>query len=239
VSDAGAAGSIAARLLEASFPDGLPARLAALVDQALCDRLIDRYKLGVVLPFEGGGRPLRLTHSAEGERERWIERVSAAWPEATAFVRAAPEHLRLLIDSDGSERAELYLDDLPGSELGPRGLPVLCVTSWVPGPAQSVVTRHEQPWPELAAAARMAAAGADGCMWGTRWLGDAPRSLVWISEARRRGTLAASRAVAARLGRHERYDAVLASLAAAGREGYVDGIEHWDDGRIDVTLAVS
>jgi hypothetical protein len=229
--------SITGRLLDACWPDGMPPKLAGLVDHALSDRLIDRYKLGVVFPFEDGARPVRLTLSAQDERARWLDAIEVRWPGAAALLAAVPESVRLVLDSDGSERAELYLDDLQGA-IDPQGYAVMCKT-FVLNESTTQITRHEAPLaaPPLVGA-RLSEAGADGRMWGVRWIDERPRSLLWISEARRHKTLAASRSVAERIGEHARYRDALAAVSACGREAYVDGIELWDDGRADVTLGI-
>ena len=228
-------GRVAEELIATCWPGGLPSRLLPLVDNALCERLIDRFKLGVVFPFEPGTkRPHRIAVSAEEERERWIETVSAAWtlPLVASFLRDAPPSVRLMVDSDGSEQAEIYLDDLPGDEL-------ICETLRVPEGTFTAIARHDTP-PEILPQLRdrFTAACAGGELWGVRRIGDAPRSILWVSEARWRGTTEASRAVGARFGDHRGYDAALQTLARCGREGYVDAIELWDDGRCDVTLGI-
>lgn len=235
-------------LLQSCWPDGLPRRLDELVDRNLAEQLLNAFKLEPVFPLEGTSRPVRLTVSAEGERNRWREKVAELWPsrQLAGLWQQGPAPIRWMIDSDGSDQATLFLDDLHNSDLdlaGPHGLPVMCLTLELPAGERGQLTRHEKPpLPWLtgcmeASLGRLIDAGAVG-VFALRWQGDGVASVAWISESRwRRNPASARRAVRA-LGAHPAYDAALDVLAKHGRIGYPDVVELFDDGRVDLTLGV-
>ena len=66
-------------LLASCWPDGIPPRLDALVDRAVCAARLANFKAEPVLPFESTSRPVRLVVSAEGEG--WeLERIGYKGP---------------------------------------------------------------------------------------------------------------------------------------------------------------
>ena len=57
-------------LIGIAYPQSLPPGLDGLVNATLSDRLLEDFKFGVVLSFDG--RPTRLAISDEGEPGEWL-----------------------------------------------------------------------------------------------------------------------------------------------------------------------
>ena len=235
-------------LLAVAWPEGLPERLEPLVDRELCAALAEDFKLGVVFPFEGGERLPRLALSAQGERERWQELVRRAWPaaELERFLSLAPPDTRLMVDSDGSERAVVYLDDLQEVEhtiRAPAGDELMSATLELPEERVGCLTRHsEPPLSPIPAELRrrlmaLLAAGAEG-IWALRLHEGQVEGVVWVSEARWRRNAPAARLAASRVGDHPSYRAALACLERHGHQGYPDALELRADGTTDLTLGI-
>ncbi|MBW2455163.1 MAG: hypothetical protein JRI68_11665, partial [Deltaproteobacteria bacterium] len=150
------------------------------------------------------------------------------------------------LDSDGSDRAVVYLDDLQQVDHGltvPDGLELMCWTLSLPAGTEGFLTRHREPprpWVPQALSHHVAAlldAGAAG-LWAVRWQDQEPVAVLWVSESRWRGNTATTLRIADQLGQHEGYAVALAYLAEQGRQGYPDVIELREDGGIEVTLGV-
>ena len=235
-------------LLRTCWPDGLPRRLDQLVHRRLAHELLRDYKLEPIFSLDDPERLPRLTVSAQGERDRWQQAVAAAWPSAqlASFLELGPSPTRWMVDSDGSDRAVVYLDDLQNTELGlvgPQGLPLMCLTLELSSATRGQLTRHEQPpltWLSGAmdrGTRRLVAAGAVG-VWALRWKDDEVVGVAWISESRwRRNPASARRAVRA-LGASPAYDAALRCLADHARVGYPDVVEIFCDGSVELTMGV-
>lgn len=235
-------------LLRTAWPHGVPERLDALIHRQRCGALLADFKLGLVFPFAPGGQPVRLALSAQGERERWIAGITRQWPSdrLTRFLDQAPAHTRLMVDSDGSDRAVVYLDDLQDVDHGlraPQGLELMCATLTLPGGAEAVVTRHTEPPLDLLSAPlrgrceALREAGAEG-LWALRWQQDRVVGLLWITESRWRDNVAESSGVVAGLSPSPAYEGALAVVAQHGRQGYPDALEIIPDGGLDVTLGI-
>lgn len=235
-------------LLGVIWPHGVPPRLEALIDPDLCGQLLADFKLAPVFPFERGNRPTRLIVAAEGERDRWRAAVARHWPsdEIEPFLKRAPAGTRWMIDSDGSEQALVFLDDLQtvDHELSaPRGLCLMCLTLELPAATPGLLTRHEEPPLDWLAGkpqrllGQLLDAGASGA-WALRWREGQVTSAAWISETRWRNNPASARRAVRVLGKHPAYDAALRCLARHGRIGYPDVVELFEDGTIDVTMGM-
>ncbi|MBW2525584.1 MAG: hypothetical protein JRI23_15480 [Deltaproteobacteria bacterium] len=235
-------------LLACCWPEGIPPRLDQLVDRPLAERLLGSFKLEPVFPLENGTRPIRLFVSAEQERERWSRQVGRLWPSdgLDEFLQQGPAPTRWMVDSDGSDHATLFLDDLhrtSSESTDSQGLTLMCLTLELPTGAEQRLTRHEQPpLPRLTGSMERGLRslldhGAAG-MFALRWSEDEVVAVAWISETRwRRNPASARRAVRA-LGAHRVYDRALETLARHERIGYPDVVEIFRDGRIDLTMGV-
>ncbi|MFH2009450.1 MAG: hypothetical protein ABI333_22855 [bacterium] len=235
-------------LLAVAWPEGLPGRWAPLVDRELCEALLRDFKLGVIFPFGGEVRPVRLALSAQGERERWEREVLRAWPSERleGFLGQVPAETRLMVDSDGSERAVVYLDDLQEVEhelRAPSGMALMSATLGLPGDRLGVLTRHTEPPVERVTGSlrarleELVGLGAEG-LWSLRWEEGRVLSVLWISESRWRGNAEASRAVLGGLGSSRAWAEALRVAERHGRLGYPDAVELLGSGGVDVTLGI-
>jgi|GEM_PF-2027530 len=246
--------SITSTLLEATFPDGVPERIAALVEPQATDALLEDFKLGPVFPFFGAKRPVRVAISDQGDPQRWAQAVRSGWPSPRTddLLGLSTPGVRRMIDTDGSIQAELYLDDLQDHaplsaaealrQPGDDG-PAMCLSATLPSGTRSLITRHEQP-PFLHLLGTLAESvadlvdqGAEG-IWGLRWRYGALHSVVWVTEARWRGNADQVNEIVASMGPHPGWDRCMSLLQECGRVGYPDAVELYQDGTADVTLGV-
>jgi len=235
-------------LLAVAWPDGVPQRLDGLIDRPLCTRHLADFKLGLVFPFDGSLRPVRLALSCQGERSAWRRGVAERWPAPALddFFDHVPADTRLMVDSDGSDRAVVYLDDLQQVDhrlQAPAGLELMCWTLELPDGTDGFLTRHREPPHDRVPPGQQAHvqalldAGAEG-LWALRWRGDQPCAVLWVSESRWRANAATTCQIADQLGSHPGFRAALGCLAEQGHEGYPDVIELRADGGIEVTLGI-
>jgi hypothetical protein len=190
--------------------------------------------------------------SDEAEAARWAQTVRQQWPGAAteALLGMSRPGMRRMVDTDGSTKAEIYLDDLqahppldaaealrsPG-DVGPA----MCLSTVIPSGTRSLITRHTEPpfvhlvGPLAEAAADLVDQGAEG-VWGLRWRMGQLVSVVWVTEARWRKNPELANGVAAGLGLPRAWDRCCAVLEQAGHLGYPDAIELHADGRVDITL---
>jgi hypothetical protein len=231
-------------LLCICWPGGMPRRLDRLVHRPLAQQLLRDYKLEPIFSFDDPERPPRLTVSAQGERDRWQQVVAAEWP--STFLEQGPEPTRWMVDSDGSDRAVVYLDDLQNTQLdlaGPHGLPLMCLTLDLASAARGQLTRHAQPplkWLSgtmETGIVQLLEAGAVG-VWALRWEAEKVAGVAWISESRWRRNPASARRAVRVLGENPVYDAALRCLAEHGRVGYPDVVEIFCNGTVELTMGV-
>ncbi len=246
-------------LLHIAWPRGVPERLHRLVDRPLCASLLRDFKLGLILTHEGGGEvgPTRLALSDQGEDERWRQLVLQQWPSSVAsgFLAQADPAIRRMVDSDGSDRAVLYLDDLqtaphrlaPPAPLQP--LELMCATLSLPQKQRGWLTRHKElPLGSLHGALaerarELRSLGAQG-LWSLRWGATDPEGLLWITESRWRDNAdTANRTLLRLLQAEEAPDRTAATIAALkacvtqrGHHSYPDVVELRADGTTDITL---
>jgi len=246
--------SLTIALLHAVFPDGVPPRIEGLVDPAVADPLLAEFKVGPVLPTMGADRPVRVAVSDEGDVVHWAAAVRQGWPGACTedILGLAGTAMRRMVDTDGSTKAEIYLDDLQDHDAleaaealrqpGDMG-PAMCLTSTLPSGTRSLITRHTDPpflhllGPLAESVADLVDQGAAG-LWGLRWRLGQVVSVVWVTEARWQGTAALANEIALGLGPHAAWHRCMEVLAAQGRQGYPDAIEVLVDGTADLTLGV-
>jgi len=237
--------------LRAVWPGGLPPRLDALVDRALCGARWADFKLGPILPLGGPPRPPRLALADAGEPEAWAAAVRAGWPAAAAFVGEGPPGARRMLDSDGGESAEVLLDDLQevahGFGAAPGGRVLMARALRLPSGDETRWSRHPDgiadveglPAAALGWARGLRAAGAAG-LWAVRWRGDAPVGLLWVSESRWRGDAAATAALVDGGAGGSPADGAWARLGAVmrarGWQVYPDSLEWRGDGGVDCTV---
>ena len=246
--------SVTQEMIEAALPGGVPPRIQAMIQHDVADGLLEDFKVGPILPFGTKDRPVRVAISDQGESAQWTEAVRRHWSGARPddFLALAAPGVRRMIDTDGSAKAEIYLDDLQdhsalsAAELlrppGDAG-PAMCLTVTVPSGTRSLITRHETP-PFLHLLGTLAESvadlvdqGAEG-LWGLRWRMGAVVSVVWVTEARWRGTADVATDIALGLGAPDAWHRCIDVLNAHGRVGYPDAIELLADGSADVTLGV-
>lgn len=246
--------SLTLAMLDAAFADGLPPRIQALVDPAAADALIEDFKVGPIFGFCGSPRPVRVAVSDQGAVERWTEAVRLGWPgpRTEDILSLAAPGVRRMVDTDGSNKAEIYLDDLQEhGELGAAEAlrqpgddgPAMCLTATIPSGTRSLITRHQTPpflhllGPLAESVADLVDQGAEG-LWGLRWRMGQVVSVVWVSEARWAGTADQANQIASSMGPPAAWHRCLDALSAHGQRGYPDAIELWADGTADVTLGV-
>jgi len=211
-----------------------------MVDSAVADALLEDFKVGPIFPFSGAARPVRVAISDQGESSRWTEALRQGWPgpRTDDFVSLATQGMRRMVDTDGSSKAEIYLDDLQDHEVldaaealrepGDEGR-AMCLTTTLPSGTRSLITRHEQPpflhllGPLAESVADLVDQGADG-IWGLRWRMGLVVSVVWVTESRWRNTADLSNEIAVGLGAPEAWHACLDVLKGHGRVVYPDAI---------------
>lgn len=233
-------------LLAFVFPGGVPAWVDRLVDREVVARRLEDFKLNPVLPVDDAARPARIALSDGDEAAGWEAAVVEGLgdPRVGAFLGLAPRGTRRMIDTDGA-CSELYLDDLQDVAHGlvsPTVDPLMCWTLSLPRGERAVFTRHvSPPWARVcdALAGRIDALmeqGATG-IWGVRWRDGAPKSVLWVSEARWRGDHEAKTEVfEAALGRPARWRAMRELAARHGLVAYPDAVELGVRGEVDLTV---
>jgi len=240
-------------LLEAAFGGDVPRRIAALIDPVVAGPLLADFKVGPVLPCGDTDRPVRVAVSDQGETTRWAEVVRKNWSHAmTEEWLNMAQGRRLMVDTDGSRAAEIYLDDLQdhpelphAQAMRPPGdsSEVMCISVKVPSGATSCITRHvDPPFACLLgglseAVADLVDQGAEG-IWGIRWRRGLPVSVVWVTEARWRGNTTQVNDIAAGLALPPSWEACRAAMASCGCVAYPDAIEIYPDGTADLTVGV-
>ena len=241
-------------MLDAVFPAGVPSRIARLIRPEVADPLIEDFKVGPILAFGATDRPPRVAVSDQGEPEAWATAVQSQWPCAQTrdLLALSIPGMRRMIDTDGSDGAEIYLDDLQEHRaiaaveaLRPPEFAgdLMCLIATVPVGARSVITRHQSaPFHYLRGTlaeqvATLVDHGAAG-IWGVRWCRGSVASVVWVSEARWSGTTDLARAIALHFGAPDSWHRCMSALRRHGLEGYPDAIEMFPDGTLDVTVGV-
>ena len=225
--------TLANTAIAAAFPSGAPDRLARLLDAEL-DPLA--FELGPILPLRGPKARLkpRLFIADRPDPGRWQRAVLEAFPDPglAAFLQGAPRGVRRMIDTDGI-RADVYLDDL---QL--HGLPQMCdVLAW-PSGARSQITFISAVPDAFAVFGASRLQDAGGRLALRRGPSTIPH-LLWITEARWRGTVEATEAtLAGWLGLPGGYRALADAAAPLGHRIYVDALDVSLDGCIDLTVGV-
>ncbi len=240
-------------LLEAAFNGEIPRRIGALIDPEVAGPLLADFKVGPVLPCGDPDRPVRIAISDQGETERWSEVVRKTWSHAMTeewLTMAAGR--RMMVDTDGSGSAEIYLDDLQDHPLLPHAQAmqppgddsaVMCISVKVPSGTTSCITRHTSPPFQYLlgglseAVADLVDQGAEG-LWGIRWRRGHPVSVVWVTEARWRNNAAAVTSIAAGLALPPTWDACVQAMADLGCVAYPDAVEIYPNGTADLTVGV-
>ncbi len=225
------------------YPEGLPGRLARLVDLSLSERLIADYKLNPVICF-GADRTPRVAYSAQGEPERWATQVQRLWPDETVpgFLKRAPPEGRRMVDTDGSKQAVVYLDDLQEvAHKIPSDQEVLCACIHVPRSTLTIMTRHTEPpldqlpehWRVRVQA--LVDAGATG-LWGIRRSRTSVMGVLWVTESRWRRTAEQTVAILEGLQPSDLWYRIAQVVRDRGGMAYPDGVELRPDGTVDVTV---
>ena len=240
-------------LLAAAFDGEVPARIASLIQPDIAGSLLEDFKVGPVLPCGLGGRPTRVAISDQGEAIAWAAAVQRAWPHVLTdeWLRLG-QGRRRMVDTAGGRKAVLYLDDLQDHPALERAnamrapedqAEVMCISVKLPSGTTSCVTRHtEPPMRHLfgglsEAVADVVDQGAEG-LWGLRWQGGRVVSVVWVTEARWRGTVARSTAIAESLAPPTSWGRCRSAMAAIGHTAYPDAVELFGDGTADLTVGV-
>jgi hypothetical protein len=231
------------RLLVAAFGE-VPRFVREIVaGHELCD--LESFAASVVFPF--ADRPVRIAASDRGIESRWERLVRArhAHPDLSAFLALGAPGVRRMLDTDGSDNAEIYLDDLPaehGIPDAPSGV-LMSATMYVPSGKRSFLVRHESPpLADVPDAARptleaLVDRGAQG-RWATRIGDGACVGFLWISESRWRGDAKSTCAIADSLSPSAAWDSTKRVVLDLGWQPYPDAIE-WTPRGLDVTLGIT
>ena len=235
------------RLLRAGFGGEVPERVRLLSGDAELEALED-FQLSLVFPFAGGAR---VAASDRADPVAWERLVRDFYPEAGDFwvtgrAGRPPAGTRRMIDTDGSERADLYLDDLGDAPAGfpdaPPG-PLIAATLHLPERELSFLTRQSAPpLAELPGEARRAAErllelGARG-LWGSRVRRQAVCGFLWVSESRWRKDADATRAIVEALDPPPAWWRARDVVTELGWKAYPDALE-WTERGLEVTLGVT
>ena len=230
-------------VLAQCFPNGVPDRIAQLVNLELADRFLVDYKLNPVLCF-GADRPPRVAYSAQGEPTRWAEQVQQLWPneQLGGFLARSAAEGRRMVDTDGSSTAVVYLDDLQDVEHEIQSEhPVLCACVHLPEATVTMMTRHTEPPlhllppPWKARVQDLLDRGASG-LWGVRTQGNALVGVLWVTESRWRNNPQETVAIIEEFGPPPQWHSLRSVAERHGGMAYPDGVELRPDGSLDVTV---
>ncbi len=218
-------------LIGIAYPQSLPPGLDGLVNATLSDRLLEDFKFGVVLSFDG--RPTRLAISDEGEPGEWLAWIRSHWGErAVEFANSGPVGCRRMIDTDGVH-ARIFLDDLQD-----HGSEEMCRILSLPDGTVSRYTRHEQaPLGRMPPEVRRTAERLTGGVWGLLWTDQACTGALWISESRWRGDVHRTTSMVETVFTPPKeWYRCRDALAQHGWVMYPDAVELGANGEVDVTL---
>jgi hypothetical protein len=233
----------AQELLAAAFGT-VPPLVSELVGDARLEDL-EAFAANVVVPFDGA--PVRIAASDRRDPERWERAVRRRFgcPELDAFLGLVGPGTRRMIDTDGADSAELYLDDL-GPEQSLANAPdgsLLAATLHVPSLVRTFLVWQEQPPTALlepslrARCTRLLELGALG-RWAVRVRDGAAVSFLWVSESRYRRDGSKTRAIVEALSPPRAWSAVAECAERLGWQPYPDAIEGRFAG-FDVTVGIT
>ena len=206
------------QLLEAAFPEGVPALVTELLPPEWDPA---RFDAGPIFGSDGAAR---FYVADASDRAEFTAAVLRAAPGAEDLLRAAREGTRRMVDV-GASSVDVYLDDLHLES----GRNVMCDVHHHPSRDRSQIVLLDAP--EDLGALR----GAWGHGRFARRVGDR-RSVLWITEAKHAGRVAEVETLAANLFTlPTRYLALRERVSTL----YVEGIELHPDGRIDLTPGVA
>ena len=228
-------------LTSSLWPAGPLPSICAFLDTVVVERDLDRFVFNPILCPNS----VRVSVGDSLAPETWRRVVMTHWSsrEIDSFLSEAPASARRMIDTDGSARAVLYLDDLHLASHQLLDHPdgdIMCATLEVPSGRRGFLTLCDKPREALAETAlatpfnRLWDAGARG-MWALRWCDRQPIGALWISEAVHNSSIEHARAVADSLAcpawpEVDRVTSMHSWLA------YPDGIELRIDGSYDLTV---
>jgi|TARA_B110000495_G_C22933264_1_gene545667 hypothetical protein len=238
--DGGVNEPLSHRILETVFLGRVPIAFTEMIDFGLADKLLSEFKMVIVLPL-GKPQPVRVVWSDAGEPNRWQEKVTSFLSAGSAgFLENGPARCRRVLDSDGST-GELFLDDLhylPGSD------PSTMCSIYNPGQDGCLsVRRVDSPVAfelprELLFHRAFLQSLAIGGMWAVR-MDSAERlmSVLWVTEAKNKGNFKDVNAVVERNEPPPQWGELNGMLSETPYEPFVDALEFFLDGRIDLSVA--
>ena len=224
-------------ILRIAFPQQKPLLFDQLVDYSCCDQWLDEFKLVVVLDWKEEA-PTRITVSADGEEEAWLQRVLPLLSaQHQAILRENFQASRMVIDTSGTEHI-LFLDDLH------QDGGTVMTQIYGPGPKeQSVAVLRKSaltPDPPLGILFHplfLSVLSVDG-MWAERRSHSGEiHSLLWISESRWRQNIAQTQAVIDRSNPPRTWHRLKDYLTQCGGAAYPDVVEFYTNGRIELSVA--
>jgi len=245
--DNGASPETVHHILNATLGDWGVRTLESLVSLEDAASSLTQFVLGPILQWEDEKVSTRLAMSNVASNEDWMNAVSHQWPHPPVreFLESAPPSCRKMVDV-GRDEVTFYLDDLYQVEhewSGPVPGPLLCAALTWPENELTVMTRHDRFPRELLGdhadlfvphAGRMPREG----IWGVRWKGAVPVSVLCVTEVKTRKSIARAQRYLENRGELGPLVAFREAVENAGLRPYLDSAELFPSGRIDLTLGI-
>lgn len=224
--------SAVSELINTLYPDGLPRRLASIVNPDLTQESLVAFKLNPVLNSEAT-RTTRLAVVCTTNRNEWAQRVSKAWNNSAiaTFWQSAPAHTRQMIDTDGGRTFVVYNDDLqppPGA--------LLAMTLALPKIGPGLLIRTPLPPQTLPFLPDVSGLQALGGQWALRTEQNRTTGVLWVSESRWKGNAEESTRAVFALPCAAGWMPRWSQIQTANFTIYPDAIEFREDGTVDLTV---
>jgi len=220
------------QLLNTLYPEGLPRRLARIVDPDLSLEALIDFKLNPVLNSDPQ-KNTRLAVVGTKDRKEWALRVSKSWNNSAiaTFWQSAPDHTRQMIDTDGGRTFVVYNDDIQ-----PPPGPLVAMTLALPKTGPGLLVRTPMPPESLVFLPDISGLLAIGGQWALRTEQNRTTGVLWVSESRWKGNASDATKAVFGLPGSAGWTTRWAQLQAAGFSIYPDAVEFREDGTVDLTV---
>lgn len=195
------------------------------------------FKLVAVLPL-GRRQNNRITWSSLGEEDDWLAVVSTLLPpNQRERLRCFPAETRKVLDFDG-QWGEIFLDDLHRE----RETQQMCSIFDLEGKEVAIIRKIESPLREKLSSSILFHPCFLGClsiggMWGIREsIRSEVLSVLWVSEAKWKGNIRQVQELVDSHNPPAEWGELKEIASENGMEAYPDGIEFFENGRIDLSI---